>query len=294
MNHQYDLLPEHERGVTEGVKFIGGDDKVPRTIIKPEGAAEFLGAPLHTVNTPAASFLGSPSFGTPHREAAFHLLADKVFGLGAHVPRSTVFRHPDSNEHWSAQEFVPNAKPLLPRSSQLHKYDNTDTLDRLAIMDTVLGQNDRHRNNILVADGNIHLIDNSLSFDYAHNAIGAIPAYARIYDKLKPETHEWIRGLNEDAMKNHLLKAGAPTAIIDTAVARLNEAKAWSQYLASNPSHNRGLGHGLEAIRAHRLDFSADATKEATQVVYDRISRPSSLPSFDPGLHEKTKIQRIE
>jgi hypothetical protein len=104
------LMPAPTPGVTHQIKFIG--DHQPKAVIKAPLGPEELEIPKGVQDGPDTSFMLHPNFRTSHREATYHLIADKVFGLGDFVPKTTVFRHPTSGEPWSAQEFVLHADIL--------------------------------------------------------------------------------------------------------------------------------------------------------------------------------------
>src|SRR5690606_23121871 len=124
-----------------------------------------------------------PNFTTAHREALYHLLADKFFKLGDYVPRTTVFKHPFTEQAHSAMEYVKGAKKYRT-PSQLEAIKNPEDLHKLAIMDFILGNNDRHQGNIIFTkDGDIRLIDHGMTFDYGKAFSAEIPVYAtRLYD----------------------------------------------------------------------------------------------------------------
>jgi len=239
------------------------------------------------------SFLLNPGFRTTHREAAFHKLADKVFGMGDFVPRTTVFRHPKTNEPWSAQEYIDNSRPIPPGNRGIENWENSGDLHKLAIMEAILGHNDRNRSNALLDSRGIpQLIDNALSFDYSHRYGTPTPAYVShlLRSKMPPHVHKWLHGLNDRKLKEILRQANAPSPIIAMASRRLNEAKRWSRLVGANPHYTQDFGSLLEAVQSHRLSNMGYGvnTDEVRKLVYDRIKR--GFPFAGGPSREKTEL----
>jgi hypothetical protein len=114
---------------------------------------------------------GIEHFGSEERAVLFADLAERCFGLGAHVPPVASGLSP------LGTKFVVSAG--LPRDryaalgpddgARLRQLWDAGVLPRLALMDLVLGQNDRNANNVLLtgdsdSDLEIALIDNDDAF----------------------------------------------------------------------------------------------------------------------------------
>lgn len=285
LNPDRNFMKPSEKGVSHQIRFIG--DHQPKAVIKAPLDETELKLPKGTKDGPETSYMLHPSFRTSHREAAYHLLADKVFGLGDFVPKTTVFKHPASGEPWSAQQFIPHADTLVDPHAQLHRYKNSNELHKIALMDAILGHNDRHGKNALVdRAGRIHLIDNASAFDYSHRFQTPTPKYVlhTQFEAASPGTHRWLNGLSEKALTERMVQAGAPTDTINTALKRLAEAKRWSRALSANPEASQELRGGLQVIQTHRHGESS-LLDESRKLTYNRIRRGSSAsaaPSSDP------------
>ncbi len=93
------------------------------------------------------------------REAAVSSVA-KVVGMNDLVPETYV-RNDPKHGVCSIQAFVKNGKAP---GSATHRYGRSETdVSRAALLDFVIGNQDRHDGNYLIADGKLKLIDNGLS-----------------------------------------------------------------------------------------------------------------------------------
>jgi len=254
-NMHFDPATGH--GKTRHIIFAGRpNDTKPRVILKDSSIPEFSSKDAGN----ETSYLLHPTFMKAHREAAYHKVAGDVFGLDKYVPRTAVFRHPKTGEPWSAQELVPGAEEVM--TSDLEPLRHNGDLHKLAIMNTILGNHDRHENNILKDQhGNIKLIDHGLAFDYNHVTTNVLPHYAmHVLDEDVPQhVHDWVQHLDATKLADHLHRLGAPHDIVMTAVHRLNAAKEWSHFIETAeqkhgvPPRHPGMGYLLEKLRLHRI-----------------------------------------
>jgi hypothetical protein len=205
---------------------------------------------------PTMDYFGHASFDdyTPaHREAAFYELAHKVFGLGDHVPVTAAFLHPGHGEPYSSQLRVDGAEHRgNGHRDQVAEHFRSGLLDRLALMDMILGNNDRHSGNWMVTPGGIHLIDNGLSLgggkgtpwipDYwgfgGNRAVKnsrANPFDAWAFNAPHPSTINWISKLKSTDLANHMTRLGIPTPSKREAIRRLRDL----QLIAKLPDQSR-------------------------------------------------------
>jgi len=218
------------------------------------------------------SFFDSPQFSTAHREAAYAKLAHNIFNLGEYVPRTTVFRHPLSDRPWSAMEFIPGATPITPetRDADLKHLKENGDLYKLAIMNMVLGNNDRHMNNILKdPSGRIHLIDHGLTFDYGNQVrTASIPKYIHdrhnnyslLDDDVPESVHHWLQSIDIPKLANSMHEMRIPHDIIMNASQRLADARGWSSVVKhgakDSPDMNKGLRHLFNIMKARSFNVS--------------------------------------
>lgn len=238
------IVPDHSlqappNTFSKWISFAGvKGDETPRVVAKEE-IGQWTKPKDQKSGSRAASYFDHPTFTTAHREAAYSKLADEVFHLGEYVPKVALFKHPISGKTWSAMQFIPGLKPITPKSlaNDTKSLEENGDIYKMAIMNMILGNNDRHFNNFLKdASGRIHLIDHGLTFDYNHITTGVLPVYAddpngnhSIMDNNVPESvHQWLWSLDSLDLANKLQKMGAPHDIVMTAVQRLADARSWS------------------------------------------------------------------
>jgi len=272
-------------GVTKHIHLATDNGGAPKAVLKgPLDHKELKIDPKEDITPDSHSHLMNHGFRTTHREAAFHKMANNVFGLGEFVPKTSVFKHPRTGDPWSAMGFVPNAQSLTDKG-QLHQYENTDKLHKLALMDTILGNHDRHGGNVLLDDtGHINLIDNAGSFDYSHKMGNSMPKYANHLQRaaVPASAHNWLQGLNEKDLADNMIAAGAPTAIAQASLKRLAEAKRWSRVVQANPSASKDLGGALAVIQSHKLGNDPVA-EDARRSAYNQIKRGESIAETPPS-----------
>jgi hypothetical protein len=195
--------------------------------------------------------LGLNQFSTAQREAAFHQISGAAFGLGEHVPVSAAFQHPATGEHHSIQAKVEGGQHLERGNTDQLAYMqgmySSGKLDKLALMDQIMGNNDRNPGNYMITPGQgagIHLIDNGLAFA-KKSTIPEIPHYwgktgrhvegtnpqsdygehSWLDTPLHPSAVEWVKGLNPDVLKAEMEKAGVPKEHQAESLRRLNAVK---------------------------------------------------------------------
>jgi hypothetical protein len=174
---------------------------------------------------------------TADRETVFHNVAKNYFGLGEHVPTTASFKHPDTKHPHSAMELVPDASHFVPKSASHESRDHlvgmgdTGQLDKMAVMDMVMGNGDRNRFNYLTSKHapHVHLIDNALTFNYKEE--GKIPTYLTDYHAAKhnkfdeafmhPQALQWLIKLDPFALGAELTSQGVHQSIANQAVSRL-------------------------------------------------------------------------
>lgn len=181
-----------------------------------------------------------PGLSSAHREVLFHNLAHGYFGMGEHVPTTSGFSRDD--DHFSAQDFKPNAshddlkyehdgfEEAMPgyknefknknHAKVLNNLHDTGALHKLALMDNIMGHQDRHSGNyMLEGKDKLHLVDNGTAFDYKNFDENAYPDHLRNLDNkaikgmgkkdnvnLHPEAAKWLNELDPEKAKE-ILKA---------------------------------------------------------------------------------------
>jgi hypothetical protein len=293
------------------ISFAGVEgDETPRVLVKAalkykppttteiKEAGKYAGAAeeriQHFVKNPGFfnSFYHDPNFSSAHREAAYQRVADSIFGLGQYVPRTTVFRHPLTNEPWSAMEFIKGARRVHDHESQLKRPRENGDLHKLAIMNMILGNNDRHDTNYMVdSAGQLKLIDHGITFDYSHVGQNPLPHYATdIWDKKIPESvHRWLWDIDQTKLANVLKDSGAPHDLVLIALGRLADAREWSKsvHMGSKLFRKRsawGLNMLQSILSQRRLGVDPDDLKEKHRELQAHVL---DLENKQPVLHDQ-------
>jgi hypothetical protein len=183
---------------------------------------------------------------TTQRSTFFHNMARDYFGLGQHVPVTTTFRHPQSNKQFSAQAKVhdafhashgdPESKSIL---DGLHA---NGILDKLGLMDTLMGISDRHKGNYVLSrtPPGLHLVDNDLALNYdsqaeshlwdQHHEMNAAPAAKRkssfVFTEpngqsVHPDALSWVMKLDPREFLRHHVEHGVPLPIARVGMMRM-------------------------------------------------------------------------
>ncbi len=211
----------------------------------------------------------SPDYvNSARREVIFHNTAKNFFGLGEHVPTTALFKHPDTKHEHSVMQLIPNASHAIPGSSSHESADavrgagDSGQLDKLAVMDTVMGQGDRNRFNYMTTKDHpgVHLNDNAMIFNY--NEEGKVPTYLTDYHnfksqkfdeaKMHPEALKWLANLDPFALGAELTAQGVHQSLANKAVVRLLSMKS-EAVMGKNKTSDILFAHGRYAFKpVHR------------------------------------------
>ena len=167
------------------------------------------------------------------REVAYHNMAHQFFGLGEHVPAITL-HNDEKNGQWTVQdwhhdhEIGDGSKKMFQSLTKLH---NDGHFPKIAVMDMVLGNTDRHMGNVIFkkdAHG-VKFIDNGMSFTSTNKA--PVPSfythedYSHIFNgKITPEFKAWIKGLRPEKFSQLMDIHGVPKDSQELAMKRLEQA----------------------------------------------------------------------
>lgn len=173
---------------------LGGKHSKGTMMARDEDGNLLLVKPGSGKQSPAAGAAQEPATQS-RREAAFSAVA-RQWGLGKYVARADLMRI-DGRESavlrmlgldWTGLHRARTQNPGLPRQA-LRKYLEDGTLHKWAVLDWVLGNPDRHGNNIMVGPAPAHdcaLIDHGSAFagpdfDPARDTNSFIPYYLRVW-----------------------------------------------------------------------------------------------------------------
>ena len=210
-------------GVTNGTAWLKTPHHEHHVLVKP--ASGFGGEKDKKIR----NFTGPDSMNSARREALYHNMAHDVFGMGDYVPTTAAFEK--NGDEWSAQKMVGGhhgvtgadsvtSKPNLTDKYKetLNHMHGTGDLHKLALMNNIMANQDRHSGNYMVdnKDPKIHLIDNGTAFDYGNVDNRFAPAYLLHANnelkldnsKLHPEAKKWLDSLDENKIKESMKSHG--------------------------------------------------------------------------------------
>lgn len=178
------------------------------------------------------------------REVVFHNLARDFFGMGDHVPTTAHLIHPKTGAELAAIEGVRGRHMSEKKADDreaLLQAGNSGDLDKMALMDHILGNNDRHSENwMLDHNKKVKLIDHESAFEKHHYMPHYIKMYHKIHDEENedpahvPATHQpvshaaqkWVRGLDANKLLEQMKAQLVPERFANRTYRRLLNAQA--------------------------------------------------------------------
>ena len=172
------------------------------------------------------------------REVIFYNLANEFFSLKRFVPTTAIFEHPVTDEEYSAMELIPDAEHYIDHDSNLKgrkslkSAGSVGDLEKLAVMDCVLGIGDRHRLNYMISPKGVHLVDNASTFNWKSKSI---PSYLLDCKALlggienaviTDSVHKWLASLDPFFLKELMTKMKVPEEYANESVRRLISMQA--------------------------------------------------------------------
>jgi hypothetical protein len=212
-------------GVTTGSSWLQTPNHPHHVLVKP--ASGFGG----DEDKKMRNSVGPDSMNSTRREVLYHNLANDAFGMGNYVPTTSAFVK--NGDEWSAQKMVGAHHGLIPREpgstsgklsltdkykQTLNHMHSTGDLHKLALMNNIMANQDRHSGNFMVdnKEPKLHMIDNGTAFDYGNVDPKTIPAYLEHASnelklnnsKLHPEAKKWLNSIDEGKVKESMKAHG--------------------------------------------------------------------------------------
>jgi hypothetical protein len=196
---------------------------------------------------------------TAQREGLYHNIAYHLMKLGKYVPTTSVVHH--EGNHYSVMEKIPDAEHYEEDNPHHQKVlDNlvkNGDIEKLAIMNAILGNSDRHSGNYMISPKGLHLIDHGLTFNYHDNQrdVYEDPAYFKhAFDhigypsSIHPNTVKWLNSLDPKEFHKFFKKHQVPSEIGTKVIKALQMAKRMGKYkevtadniVASIAGHHNG------------------------------------------------------
>jgi hypothetical protein len=210
---------------------------------------------------------GDP-FNESRREVAYHNLAKDFFGLGQYVPAVALVRHPRTGREHAVIEAVRGGHhhgeggpdDRAAREATISRLAASGDLDKIFVMNSILGNADRHKYNYMFTpeEPGLKLIDHGYSFT-AHSSPGAMPSYiaalhaskrptepeAGAFGKRSPEIDQqpmhpdavsWVKSLDGAEFQKRLGENGVPEGETSQALYRLRNLQ---KHLEKHPNLSR-------------------------------------------------------
>jgi hypothetical protein len=189
-------------------------------------------------------------FSESKAEGLYHNLAKDFFGLGEHLPAVATVHHPVTGREHALVEVIPGHHHKSEYDSHLNKLGANGTLDKLAIMNMIMGNADRHQYNWLWHDEGkgkepkLKLIDHGLAFNTDQPTF-ARPQYLSRYHSnigqkaanhhIHPDAANWVRSLDPNQLEAQYRGHGISQDVSSTSANRLRKLQ---EYLKANPESN--------------------------------------------------------
>lgn len=212
------------------------------------------GRPVYVKADPGLHHSLIDRFSEPRAEGLYHNLARDFFGLGQYVPPVAVVRHPRTGREHAIVAGVSGHELEGPPENDpvLRGLRASGDLDRLALMDMVMGNTDRHTGNFLVdPEQGLRLIDHNVLFKnevpdspwtysdafpmYWTNRLGA--EYGPTRQPLHPEAVRWAKQLDPSQLQEQLELHEVPAPLIRGAVSRLRALQDHVTLRPEGPAH---------------------------------------------------------
>jgi len=202
-------------------------------------------------------------FGESKREALYHNLAKDFYGMGRYVTPTAAVVHPTTGQHYTVVEHTPGEhfKHGEGHPEMLQNLADSGELHKLAIMNSIAHNNDRHQFNYMLDDkGGIKLIDHGLTFSaggdskapttphYLIDGAGKLPNHPeaqkwankllhpeaqkwlpRMNVLVHPEAQKWLSKLKPAELERQMSQHGVPPEFVQEASRRLQAIQKHAQ-----------------------------------------------------------------
>jgi hypothetical protein len=177
--------------------------------------------------------LESSAFCQARCESAFYNIARDIFGLDHFLPTVSLFQDPMEGRYHASIEHVTGEHYQNfdhKQHNTLLKMKQSGDLHKLAFMDTILGNRDRHVGNFLFTKKGLTLIDHGFAFEPARNVDSFFPAYWVSGGPAVPEStiehvQEWLEGIDELALAQQMTTLGYSDYHVQSALGRLEQLR---------------------------------------------------------------------
>jgi hypothetical protein len=166
------------------------------------------------------------------RAVIYYNLAKNYFELGEYVPVTSAYLNPTDRHIHHACLFIPklisgtHQKYIQHYDTAIKHIANTPILQKLAVMDYILGNNNRHIENLMIDP--IHMKPYFVGNHHAFNS-PETPEYWHLLPDpdltIMQETRNWVSDLDEQILALHLRNNAVPKSKSAEVLARLAKVK---------------------------------------------------------------------
>lgn len=175
-------------------------------------------------------------FDVPSREALYYHLAHDFWGMGNYVTPTGVVYHPRTGQRHAVVANVEGGEHLnfknYDHKNTLVKLGDSGELHKMAIMNVVSGNNDRHRGNYMMTphDQGLKLIDHGYAYSPNDKHTVDTPSYLTSYHLARtgfglpdfhPDAAAWLAKLDPKQLDEQMRKHSVPERYIKEAQRRL-------------------------------------------------------------------------
>jgi hypothetical protein len=173
------------------------------------------------------------SFDESSKEGLYHNLARDFYGLGNYVTPTGVVRNPATGQKHIVVAGVEDGEHINEKNKDhkqtLKNLNDSGELHKLAIMNVISANHDRHRGNFLMTPGGMKLIDHGYAYSDSNKRNTPTPDYLKMYGmshndsnpSLHPEAAKWVQGLDPQKLESEMHQHGVPERYINESVYRL-------------------------------------------------------------------------
>ena len=200
--------------------------------------------------------VGPDIHGDAQQNAANYYQIAKYLGLGDNVPVTNTFSSPINKEQLQAIEIKEGFNTPLQSPRQYEKNAQkareSGELHKLAMLDLLLGNNDRHAANMLYnRDGKFLHIDNDHSFDHQspheHQMYHQGEFEGVANDMAHIDAVRWLNDVDPRLLVRHLTLIGLPMVLVKQIALNLKSLKQMA-------SDGHSIGNMAQAIKNIKLE----------------------------------------
>ena len=211
-------------------------------------------------------------FDEPGKEALYHNLARDFFGMGHTVVPTGIARDPRTGQRHAVIQAV-KGQHLDTKNPEhtatLKALSDSGELHKMAMMNVIMDNHDRHRGNFMMTPGGMKLIDHGYAFSPVPGEEPVrTPDYIK-YDmnlhhpgqdkEFHPEAAKWLQGLNPNDLAQYMHLHGIDQAYGNEAARRLQSLQVASKQGGAT------IGSMLKAPFSHLSSDQAQQTFHGTQ-----------------------------